>query len=215
MFLAIIIFLLILFTQLSTGIVSWLNRNKMAKKYAFILSELIEPAKTLENYIKIYRKVNLRVNGAIDEPAYAEKDFLILKRERMYSPDLYSNFYTIFQLELTKVSNNFIRNIYKYQNLLFFLEILLFIIGVIISPSIGIYFIYFALFIQVILLILTFLGFMMVEGVLNESHLIAQDLLNLDDVEIARALSLQSELKFKVFEYPFEIVWRIWQFVKP
>jgi hypothetical protein len=50
---------------------------------------------------------------------------------------------------------------------------------------------------------------------LDEAHIIAMDLLNLDDVENARAESLKDDIRYQSFEYPFETVWRIYQFFKP
>jgi hypothetical protein len=213
MFLIGLIFVLITLLQFSLATYAWLIRKQLPERFSHILGELIEPAVVLENYMKIYRKLNLRVNAQISEPVLAEREFLLVNRESMYNPDLFTNFYTIFQLELTKSANTFARTrIFIFQNLLFFIQVIVFILAtiysseVIMAISIGTALFSFSL---------AFLGFILYGKILDTTFEIALDLLNLDDVEQARAEGLKNDLRYKVFEYPFDIIWKIIQFFKP
>lgn len=215
MFIEISLFIILILSQLSLGIASWVNKGKLFKKYSFVLGSMTHPAKTLENYVKIYRKVNLRVNSAINQPAFALNNFLLVKRDLMYSPDLYSNFFTIFQLEMTKNSNRFVRNLYKYQSFLFAAELLLFSLGISLEVEWAVFLVYAAIAVQLTLYLITFWAKYLLAEILNEVLFVSKDLLDLDEVEAARAESLKQDMEYSLFDYPIDFLWRIVMFFKP
>jgi hypothetical protein len=213
MFLIGLIFVLITLLQFSLATYAWLVRKQLPERFSHILGELTEPANVLENYMKIYRKLSLRVNAQINEPVLAEREFLLVNRESMYNPDLFTNFYTIFQLELTKSANTFARSrIFIFQNLLFFTQIVVFIFSIIYQSEV---LMAVAIGAALFSFLLAILGFIIYGQILDSTFEISLDLLNLDDVEQARAEALKNDLRYRVFEYPFDIIWKIVQFFKP
>lgn len=215
MFTEYFIFTTLLFAQIIIGVFAWRHRMKLPRRYSHYLSEMITPAVALENYSKIYRSIGLKVNAHIHDPAYALTDFVLISKRHMYVPDLFTNYFTIFQLELSKKEHEHLRALNSYQNILFTLQNVLLVVSLVLTDIPARIAILAAISIQVILIILSFLGYLTFNFILDEVHEIAKDLLNLDEVETARAESLKSELSYRVFEYPFETLWRLYQFFKP
>lgn len=215
MFTEYFIFTIILLAQILIGIFAWVQKDKLPRKYSHYLSEMIIPAKVLENYSKIYRNVGLKVNASIKEPAYALTEFVLIGKRFMYSPDLYTNYYMLFQLELSKKQNEQVRFLSIYQNILFVIQILVFAASFFFPDTLSKILILTAISIQVFLVLISFMGYIAFNFILEEVHEVAKDLLNFDEVEVARAESLKSELAYRIFEYPFETIWRLYQFFRP
>ncbi len=215
MIIPIIAFIILLLTQIAISIYAWLVRRALNKDYSDILSGQIDPAGILEVYSRVYRKVNLRVNAEISTPALAFEEFVMLNREKMYLADLYTNYFVIYQLELSRKEHNFKRRTYIFQNLLFFFQLAAFVLGLGLANSIGDLLIYVALTVQVVVMVYSFIAFMLYEFVLQDVQEIAIDLLNLDEFEQARAEGLKNDLKFSVFEYPHDILSKIVRFFLP
>ncbi|MDQ7021417.1 MAG: hypothetical protein Q9M91_06355 [Candidatus Dojkabacteria bacterium] len=55
----------------------------------------------------------------------------------------------------------------------------------------------------------------MFELALREVHKNARDMLDLDEVEVARAEALKEDLKYTVFEYPLDMLDKIIKFFIP
>lgn len=212
----ILIFVLLFICQIVLGTFSLSYKAKLPQKYSFILGDLSEPVSTLEKYMKIYRKVNLKVNAAIKEPAKAQNEFLLLNKNAMYTPNLYVNFFIIFQLELTKVTNRFAREARKYQIIIFTLQIILFFVAIALGDSIyGQVIASISLALLIIGIVLSMFIMILLQYISEESIEIAKDLLNLDNVEIARTESLANDIKYRVFEYPFDSFRLLIQFLLP
>jgi hypothetical protein len=212
MLLLITVFTLIFIIQLMMCVYAWIIRRSIPKLYKNALGSMIDPSGTLEKYMKIIRKVDVRVNADINDIAYAQKNFLLLRRDKMYDVDLYTNFYVIFQLELTREEHAFSRKLFVIQNILFGSQIAILILGLIITsePTIAI-----ALGMLVFEMLLSTVAFFIEKNILNSTFEIAVDFLDLDDVERARAEVLKNDLRFRVFEYPSDMAWKIFQFLKP
>lgn len=212
----ILISVLLLICQIVLGAFSLSYKVKLPKKYSFILGDLSEPVSTLEKYMKIYRKVNLKVNAAIKDPAKARNEFLLLNRNVMYTPNLYINFFIIFQLELSKITNKFVRESKRYQILLFILQIATFIVAIALGESLyGQLLASLSLSFLILSMVLSMFVMILIQYITEETLEIAKDLLNLDSVEIARAESLANDIKYRVFEYPFDSFRLLIQFLLP
>lgn len=183
---------------------SKIANRKLEKKYDHPLSDMVDASTALENYVKIYRSVGIRVHEEIPFPALASEEFVIINRDRIYSTDLYTNFFTIFQLELSKKVNNFSRKLHLYQNLLFFLQLLFFVLGLTLQVEWNYILILLAIGTQVITTGFSLIGVSLFDFILKDSLEISKDLLNLDEVEVARAEGLKNDIKVHVFEYPIE-----------
>lgn len=201
--------------QIIVGVASNLHKRKLVKKYAYALSDLPDAAETLQKYIKIHRKVDIKVNAQISEPALGLKDIILVRRNDMYKQDLYTNFFLLAQLELTKKMYRFLREMYIVQNLLFSVGIILFLLGVILEVEFNSLLLTFAIILHSITLSITTIGFLSYDFMLDEVLDIATDLLNLTDLEIARAEQLAQDYKYRVFDYPIDIPLKLYYFFKP
>lgn len=218
MLIAIFIFLILLTIQFIIALYALLVKHDIHKRYAHPLGEQIEAAKALENYVKIYRKVNLRVNAVIDTPAWAMEEFILINKSRIYSTDLFTNFFTLFQLELSRKQNNFARKVKFFQALFFAIQTILFVAGLFFvnkNNETAEILIYLSLGTLMFNILLSFIAFASRTFILQDSMAIATDLLNLDEVENARAESLKNDLKFEVFEYPISLLKNIVLFFIP
>jgi hypothetical protein len=211
----IIIYILFFFAQVVLGIASWNMRKKLPRKYSHTLGEMVDPSRTLEIYRKEYKKLDLKATNQIKDPAFAEENLLLINKKNLYEKDLFSNFYVIFQLELTQPKRSFLRNIFMLQNIIFIAQNLVFIIGIATENQFSDIFLYISISIIVLLFLLTFYSSVSMDFLLLEALEKVAAILNLDNVEYARAEALSKDLKYQVFEYPFEILYRFWQFFKP
>jgi hypothetical protein len=201
----VIAFIVLFFAQLLIGIAAYFHNKAIPGKFLYTLTHLNDPASTLESYIKIYRKIGIKVNAQIDQPALAKEDFILIKRDTVYDKDLYTNFYVLLQLELTKKTYNFLRLIKPYQNILFYLSLIIFIFGLSWQTELKNYLIILAFTLEIIILIITLLAYELFLIALNESFEVSKDLLNLDELEQVRTKKLINALKYQVFEYPIDI----------
>ncbi len=190
-------------------------RHKIDQRYSYPLGEMIDASKALENYVKIYRKVNLKVHANVPFPAYAQEEFVLINRNKIYNIDLFTNFFTLYQLELSKKEHNLARKLYIFQNFVFLMQIFLFILGLVLQYEWSYILIVAAIAVQVFSIMFSIIGFIIYDFVLTDTLEISKDLLNLDEVEIARAESLKNDLKFHVYEYPFDFFKRVFGFLIP
>ncbi|MDQ7021418.1 MAG: hypothetical protein Q9M91_06360 [Candidatus Dojkabacteria bacterium] len=123
MIIFIAIFAILILIQLVSGLFALIVRKGLIKTYSFPLSSQIEAATILENYSRVHGKVNLRVHEEIELPAYAMEEFIVINRNKIYLFDLFTNYYLLFQLELTKKKHNKLRDLSTLQNFLFFIEL--------------------------------------------------------------------------------------------
>jgi len=211
----IIIFIIILCIQLVLALFAWGSRRQIEGKYNFPTGEGVEPAQIIEEY---YRdegtKFRIQATDEIFEPAFAEDEFLLINKNTIYKKDLYTNFYVIFQAELTKKDYKFLRFVGNIQSFVFILEIVIFFIAIGTTTSFKEILIYLAMGLQIFSFILTLLGFIQIDTVLEDASILSKVYLKLDDVEEARVLALKGDLRYIVFEYPFEVIWRLVQFFR-
>jgi hypothetical protein len=210
-----IIFLTILAIQFLLAVYAKVVRHRIDEKYNYPLSEEIEAATVLEQYSAIYRTVNIRVHAKIPIPAFAHNEFLLVNRDRIYDTDLFTNFFTVYQLELTRREHNMARRLHIGQNILFFLQLAFFIVGLAIQYDWAYILIFISVGIQVFLITFGFIGFFMYQLILNDAYQVALNLLQLDDVEQARAEQLKNDLAFQVLEYPLDFIVRVFLFLIP
>ena len=135
MFLQILIFIILLSIQIILGIYSRLVIRNISKKYHYILSSQIEPVKILEIYREKYNKLDLKASPKIQGIAYVGDEFVIVNSKKMYAKDLYTNYFVLLYLELSKKENTFLRDISTYQYIFFIFQFLFFIVGIVIKSD--------------------------------------------------------------------------------
>lgn len=214
MYIAILIFLIILFIQFAIGAYAWSLRKSLPKKYSHPISAQIESSQLVEMYYNDERyKFNFEAVDLDDEPAFAESRLLLVNKKQLYKKDLFTNFYIIFQAELTKDNYWWIRKFNSFQSFIFFTEIFVFVLSLaFFNEFFGIYLLYFAIFLQLESFVAAFFGIINIGYILEDSVGIALPTLELDNVEEARVNALKSDLKYIMMEYPWEILWRFTQF---
>lgn len=211
----IIIFVIVLSIQLLLALFAWGSRREVESKFSFPTGSGIEPAQIIEEYYRSEEtKFRIQATDEIYEPAFAEDDLLLINKEKIYKKDLYTNFYVIFQAELTKSDYKFLRFVGNIQSFIFLLEIIVFLIAIGTTTSLKEILFYIAIGLQVISFILTLLGFIQIDDVLEDASMLSKNYLQLDEVEEARVMALKGDLKYTVFEYPFEVMWRLIQFFR-
>lgn len=215
MLISILVFFILLLIQFLLGIYSWIIVKNLSHKYSFILGSQKEPAETLEVYKESNKKLKLKATHNLDQPAYSDSNFLLIDSKKMYAKDLYTNFLVIYQLELTKDENSFIRNLGMYQNILFIFEIVFFVVSISILTELSPFITIIPVVLQAISIFLSVFAYTIQEIMLADVLATSEKILELDNVESARAEALKEDLKTSVFQYPFEIAWKIFQFLKP
>jgi hypothetical protein len=211
----IIVFIILFLLQLTLGVFAWRLRKDLEKKYAFPLSEQTEPVTIVEKYYQDQETTfQILASEQLMEPAFAEKNLLLINKSMLYKKDLYTNFYIIFQAELTKNKYQVIRLISKILSFIFVLSTVILVLFILLDRSEAEPLVYIAIALQAITLYLSVYSLYKISKVLNNTMIIAKGLLSLDDVEEARASGLKNDLKYSIFEYPLEIVWRIIQFFR-
>ncbi|MEO6728911.1 MAG: hypothetical protein ABIM99_03235 [Candidatus Dojkabacteria bacterium] len=211
----IIIFVIILSIQLVLALFAWGSRRQIEQKFSHPTGEGREPAQIIEEY---YRndstKFRIQATDEIYEPAFAEEDFLLINKDKIYKKDLYTNFYVIFQAEMTKKDYRYLRIVGNIQSFIFLIEIIVFLISIATTTNLKEVLIYVSIGLQILSFILTLLGFIQIDTVLEDASILAKMYLRLDDVEEARVMALKGDLRYIVFEYPFEVIWRLVQFFR-
>lgn len=212
----VIIFVILLLLQITLGVFAWRLKKELEAKYAFPLSDQVEPATVIEKYYEDPEtKFQILASEAIPDAAFAEHNLLLVNKNKLYKADLYTNFYIIFQAEMTKGKYSLLRVFSRMLSFTFILSILAIIAGIVAGQANGQILVYIAIGLQLFSIVICLFSLAQVSRLLEDVMIIASGLLHLDDVEIARAHGLKDDLKYSIFEYPFEIVWRIFQFFKP
>lgn len=211
-----LIFLIVLIMlQVIPSLYSLLFKTGLDKKYNFPIGEMAEAAEVLENYVKIYNPVNLRVNADIPTPAIAEKEFVLINKNKMYQFDLFTNFYMLFQLELSKAKYSFQRQYHVVQNLLFLFQLVSVGLFFIIENEVAIYFLWAAIIFQAFILLSIVFIFQGYKKIFRKTLDVSLDLLNLDDVEYARAKALAKDLQYQAYNYPIVLFRNVFLFFIP
>lgn len=207
------IFLLFFLVQIFLAISGWATRAKLEKKYSYFLGSQHEVSKLIEYYTNEFPELRIIVSSDINEIAYSDENLLIMNKKYIYSKDLFSNFYTLAQLELTKHKNKPLRDYYIKQNVLFYLQLIIFIVGICIQ-SVAEYILILAIALQLVTILMTFFLMNDYKNFLYKVAAKAKTTLKLDPVEMARTEALVEDIKYEVFEYPFEILWRLSHFLR-
>jgi len=215
MYLAASIFLIFLLTQFILGLRSWGLRNKLQYKYAFILGSQIEVSEVIERYFKKNKKLVIKASDQLDDVAYSEHRNFYINKHKLYSKDLYSNIYTLFYLEIANCEDILLREIPVYQNILFVSQFLFFVIAIVLPAAYSVAILIIGIIMELVTLFVTILALLKHHEILDSVLANAKRYLKLDAVEEARAEALVNDLKYRIFEYPFELTWRIYQFIKP
>lgn len=209
LFLSIFIFLLV--SQIFMGIFATKVKRGLKKKYSYYVGEQVEFNRILEYYQSKNDNLKILASNEIDNVCIAEEDLIIINKKSIYAKDLYSNLYLIFQLQLTKPRYKDLRNIYNYQSIVFFFQmlslVLFFVFSTISEIILLVGFILFLLNVFILLYGIYNYGIVL-KAVFSE----AVNYLKLDKVEQARAESLINEIKYEILTYPLEIPWRLSRF---
>lgn len=202
MFIEIITFILILVIQLSVGFYAYTSRKRISKRYSKGLSSQIELSETLESLMSVLNKFDIKVKVLknLDVPALSKNGVLYINKDSIYRTDLYTNYKAIY--EVVTLTNFFIFNILpKIQILLYILSIFLIIFGSFLQSQLGDDLIRLAIGIQLSLIAFSYLIYIFSDKVFKKMQYYAYKILNMDDVELARSVSLNKELRLTPFEY--------------
>jgi hypothetical protein len=133
----------------------------------------------------------------------------------MYKFDLFTTFYTIFQLELSKKKYKLIRNLPTNLRVLFFVQLGLGAFSIALRDELNILVMLSAIITSCITILISIFGYFRYVTVLGKSIWIAIDILDLDTVEIARVEKLCSELAHNIFDYPLIVFIMLLKFFLP
>lgn len=209
LFLSIFIFLII--TQFVMGLFASYIRRGLKDKHSYYLGEQVEFNKILESAKEKSKELSIIASDKIDDVCIAENNLIIVNKKSIYSKDMYSNLYLLFQLKLTSPKLKEIRLLYNYQSIVFFSQIIILVLFFLL-PQINqtILLIGFVLFFLSIFLISY--GIVVYGSILKEVLKEAKSILKLDNVEQARAEALSSEIKYEILTYPLELPTRLSRF---
>jgi hypothetical protein len=183
----------------------------LKRKYSYYLGEQIEFNNILEEYQKHNPNLQIIATDEINDVCIAEEDVLIINKKSIYAKDLYSNLYLLFQLKLTSSEFKDIRRIYIYQSITFVSQIV-FLILFFVLPEIATIVLLLGFVSLFLNLFLIYYGISVYNQILRIVLKEARKILSLDKVEMARAETLVSELKYEVLTYALEIPWRLSEF---
>lgn len=215
MYIAIFIFTVIFIAQILLGLRSWDLKKRLKQKYSFVLGSQIELSRLLEKYSKKNNTMILRASDTIDDTAYAEGNTILIDKKSLHSQDLYSNVYLLFIFEVVNSKTKIFKELPIYQNVLFISQIVVFLIAIFILNNYSESIIIAAIIIQLVTLFLTMYALLNYHQILDIVFVKAKKFLKLDLVESARAEALIIDLKYRIFEYPFDIIWKIYNFITP
>ncbi len=215
MFLQVLIFAILLAIEVFLGIYSKLIGRNISKKYHYILSSQIEPIKILEIYREKFNKLDLKASPKLHGIVYSGDEFVVVNSKQMYAKDLFTNYFILLNLELSKKENTFLRDIATYQTILFIFQFLFLGVSLFIKTEYTEILFLIPIVIEVVLFLLTIFGYILYDIALSEVDDIAAELLDLDEIEVIRAERLKNDLKFKVFEYPISILSNLLNFLRP
>lgn len=211
MYLLLVIYAFLLLVQLVLGIFAYRIKKSLKRKYSYYLGEQIEFNNILEEYQKHNPNLQIIATDEINDVCIAEEDVLIINKKSIYAKDLYSNLYLLFQLKLTSSEFKDIRRIYIYQSITFASQIV-FLILFFVLPEIATIVLLLGFVSLFLNLFLIYYGISVYNQILRIVLKEARKILSLDKVEMARAETLVSELKYEVLTYALEIPWRLSEF---
>lgn len=214
MILLVITYILIICIQLLLNIYALLTNRSIPREYSYALLSRTEPAVALEHYVKIFRPVDIKVNASIKLPAVALDNFVLINKKKMYQADLYTNFFLLFQLELSKKAYGFVRNSRTYLGVSFLISVIIFMVGLLIEDNKEL-FLSISIGIQICTILFSYFAKSSMNTLLANTEYIAYDLLNLDDAEQRVAHKLSKELRVLTYEYPLFIIRKVVGFFVP
>lgn len=215
MILVLIINILLLILQSSLAAIAWSTRSKSCKKFSKPISSLLTPENIVNQNEKRFSVIKIKIVPHLDDIAYADKKLMLINKKDFSKNTLYNNFKFFYYFYLGFDDSKYLRIYKQYQNILFAVEIILFIIGIILVNLIFNTFLIAALILQIFLILFSLFNYFLLGDFLEETYRKCKKLLKLDNVEEARLESLINDINQEVFEYPFEFIWRIIQFIKP
>lgn len=202
----VIVWLALTLTQFLIGLYALYKRSRFFQSYSFPLSSQKEGADSLETYSRVFRSVNIRVHQSIKYPAKAYNEFVVINKEKIYHFDLFTNYYLIYQLELSEDKNWILRNQERILLFIFSFGLLAFLVGIYLNSSLGNIFLLVSIIIQTVTIILSYLLQEFKVKFLGKVHKTAKDLLDFDELEELRALKLKNDLSLSIYEYPIKTI---------
>lgn len=126
--------ILIVFQLLWGFVAYWRSRNLAGRYNAKLIAggTLID---LLETYITVFESINVRVDAPIRVPALFRYDILLVNKTYARTSNLYSAFVVVWQVLLGKEHNKYLRQYKVSQNLLWLLEVALFVLAVLFDPA--------------------------------------------------------------------------------
>lgn len=202
-----IVFAALLLTQILLAVLSKLRGWRLHKKFNHALSSQVTLAGLLEKYSRLEKNLSITVNAAIASPAQAYGEVVLVNRSWVYKPELFPNFYGLWQLVLTSQKYVILKRLHTIQIFIYLAQLLLLILSlvvweVLIWPSLvlGLIAIIYSLYVESVY-----------EKSLQKTYTLALDYLELDRIEQSRGLKLLDRLRGVGFEYalqPFTFILR-------
>lgn len=205
MFIEIISFILILVIQLSLGSYAYTSRRRIVKKYSKALSSGVDLSETLESLMTILNKFNIQVKVIknLNSPVVSKDGALYINRESIYRTDLYTNYKAVY--EVVSSSKGFLfKTLPKLQFFFFILSVLLIIIGSFLQSDFGDILVRVAIGIEISLIAFSYLIYFYTDRIFKKMQRYAFQIFDMDNVELARSVSLNKDLRLTPFEYAFK-----------
>ncbi len=198
--------------QLLLAFASLWERRNLERRFAYPLGSRMSNADLLEIYSRVVRPINIKVNARIKQAAAVFGDAILINQRHVYRKDLYVTCYTIWLIKFTDLENLDVQRNFRFQGILFGLELILIVVAYLTGAIIVV-----ATALWVAIMLFGFSYFMQLRyaKIVEEYHILAKDLLDLDPIESARAEILAEKLKTETFSYPFlPLIWII-RFISP
>lgn len=215
MILLFLVTILLLIVQIALALIGFNAQDKLKRKYSKPIGSQLTPEKILSQNEKKFGKITLKISDQLEDVAFSENQLVLINKKDLNKNTLYTNYKFLYYFYLSLKENEYIRNYKIYQNIAFGVQIFFLIIAfVLISLPVNTFLIA-SFIIQLFLLIYVVYNYFRVSSFNEDVYIKSKKILDLDKVEEARVESLIGDLSLEPFEYPFEVILRLVNFIKP
>ena len=204
-----------LIVQIALALIGFNALDKLKRKYSKPLGSQLTPEKILSENEKKFGKITFKIAEHLEDVALAEDKLVLINKKDLSKNTLYTNYKFLYYFYLSFEENNYIRNYKQYQHIIFGVQVFFLILAFVFSSLIINTYLIGSLILQVFLLGYCIYNYFRVSSFSEEVFTKSKKLLDLDKVEEARIESLIGDISLEPFEYPFDVVFRAVQFIKP
>lgn len=206
----IILWIVLLVVQILLALVVILDRRGVHNR-DFPISSMRTVADTIETYSRVHGSINVKVNPQIPTPAMLIQDTVLISRNHAYQTTLYPNFLALYMIQRTSIQSQQWFQLESILPWVFLGEIIIGGVGILAFPEL----LWAAITVALMLIIATVAIERHLHSIRERTLEIAQDLLDLDNVEFARAAKLVRKLGGDGALYPIVLVNRTISFISP